>query len=227
MLKVVKVSRTINEKKKICKMPTEELISLGHNNVSQLCRYWMQRRLDAENHRFAEPKGLKDLCMRYLLSGQVAKNQAATDTMVVLAKMVDPAEKKPLLCDLRPKEHFAIGSEIVFYLSPYCPYYIVTDPARLFAGRIGTLLAGRVIDEHNFGIQSIVIKTDTPFRIREDNQLSGVTEVSIERPEVIRQDEYEYLRSHPEFLYQWAHYAQESHRSFDSSGFVKAVEEDV
>lgn len=135
--------------------------------------------------------------------------------------------EKPLLCDLRPKGHFAIGSEIVFYLSPYYPYYIVTDPARLFAGRIGTLLAGRVIDEYNYSVQSIVIKTDTPFHIREDNQLSGVTEVSIERPEVIHQDEYEYLRSHPEFLYQWAHYAQESHRSFDSSGFVKAVEKGV
>lgn len=111
-----------------------------------------------------------------------------------LTRIAKEAEEKPLLPLYRPHEWFKAGDEVRWFAS--------TGDLKLLPGKGGKFYAGKVVDGYRYQSGAVSVFTDEKICDSDWLQGQGVWCGTL-RPEVMHLWEYEYLRTHADFLGVW------------------------
>lgn len=161
-------------------------------------------------------QGLLDACVKYLEARKaklVARQQQVADYVSYLARIANEAEEKPYFAYHRPYDWFNLDDHVMFFIS---------DFNGVLPEKVNTFVSGRVINGYRHHDGCVSVCANEPFHSGEycDGCGSGY---GASRPEVLNCWEYEYLKSHPNYLKVWMRCAKAELSKFDSESFEKAL----
>lgn len=155
---------------------------------------------------------LLDTCVEYLRARKaqlVARKQQAASYASYLAEVMSKAEEKPYFASHRPCEHFNLGDPVMFFTS---------SSERTIPGKANTFISGKVINGYRHHDGCVSACADEPYHTGEYCDGCGAG-FGMSRPEILHTWEYEYLKSHPDYLKVWVRCSKAELREFDSERF--------
>ncbi len=159
---------------------------------------------------------LLDTCVEYLKARKaklVARKQRAGAYAGYLAQVMRKAEEKPCFASQRPYNWFNLDDQVMFF---------VCDSDGAIPSKLGTFVPGIVINGYRYHYNRVSVRSDEPFHTSEYCDGCG-SYYGAARPEVLHVWEYEYLKSHPDYLKAWVHCAKADLYDFDSERFTEAL----
>ncbi len=154
-----------------------------------------------------------ETCVEYLktkLAGLVAKKAEISEYVRFIAKAMKQAEEKPYLAGHRPSDWFELGDEVVCFI----PKDFET------ALKKGIFVTGKVIYGYRHGDGCVSVCADE--QVHTDDYCDGCgLGYGLSRPEVMHKWEYEYLKTHPDYLKVWVR-ASADLTKFNSREMTKA-----
>lgn len=143
---------------------------------------------------------LLDACVEHLKAHKaqlVARKQRAASYASYLAKVMRKAEEKPYFASLRPRDWFNVGDRVVFFNS-------VFDDA--LSDTVETFVSGKVIKGYRYRNDDVSVCADEPFFVGDCGGYDRVFEYL--SPKVLHSWEFDYLKTHPDYLRLWARYSK-------------------
>lgn len=156
---------------------------------------------------------LLETCVEYLkskLAGLVEKKDEISESVRFIANVMKQVEEKPYLAGHRPADWFELGDEVVCFISD--------DFENAF--KKGIFVTGKVINGYRHGDGCVSVCADK--KVHDGDYCDGCgLSYGLSRPEVLHKWEYEYLKSHPDYLKVWIR-ASADLSKFNSSEMAKA-----
>lgn len=186
-----------------------DLIFTGSKNLERLKQYW-QREQQLKRSK----------------ASRTTYQRRATSHVRYLTKIMRKAEEKPYFASYRPYDLFNIDDRVMLF-APDLPIVL--------PHKVKTFTPGRIIDGFFYHKGGVTVLLDEPVATIKtpSNPRSGrVIFIEIARPEVLHGWEFNYLKSHPDYLKIWTHSSEESlpllasenpQFEFDSEGFIAAI----
>ena len=156
---------------------------------------------------------LLETCVEHLkskLAWLVEKKAEISESARFIADTMKKAEEKPYLAGHRPADWFELGDEVVCFVS--------NDFEN--ALKKGVFVTSKVIDGYRHGNGRVSVCADEKVHSGDYCDGCGLS-CGLSRPEILHKWEYEYLKSHPDYLKVWIRASADSSR-FDSSEMSKA-----
>jgi hypothetical protein len=119
-----------------------------------------------------------------------ARYEIAAAKVSYLLDIVKTAEKKPLLSLHRPSDWFNTGDQVMCFID--------FDEAT-----VSGFISAPVVEGYKHHQGFVSVRAKTPIHNNLDNDEGCGLCFCIQRPEVLHEWEYNYLRAHPEFLKVW------------------------
>ncbi|MBR2709382.1 hypothetical protein IKE98_03595 [Candidatus Saccharibacteria bacterium] len=138
---------------------------------------------------------LLETCVMYLKTrlAELKERKAEIGEMIsLIMDLKESAEKKPYLAGHRNAGWFEVGEDVICFVS------------NNFQGALkkGIFVTGKVIDGYRHGDRCISVRTDE--KVHNGSFLEGHgLGFGLCRPEVLHEWEYNYLKTHPEYLKVW------------------------
>lgn len=139
---------------------------------------------------------LLEECVEYLkfwLTFFNTKKAKIDEYIKLITDAMKQAEEKPVFADFRSLDYFKIGDEVVYYIAN----------GRQDVIKKGVFVTGKIVDGLDHGHGRIYVCTDEQIRARSNKDDGRVVNLDLWRPEVVHKWEYEYLKTHPDFLEVW------------------------
>ncbi len=138
---------------------------------------------------------LLETCVEYLkskLAGLVEKKAEISESVRFVANTMKKAEEKPYLAGHRPPDWFKLGDEVVCFISDGFEDAL----------KKGVFVTGKVIYGYRHGDGCVSVCADE--KIHDGDYCDGCRlGYDFSSPEVLHKWEYEYLKSHPDYLEVW------------------------
>lgn len=159
---------------------------------------------------------LLDTCVEHLKARKanlVARKQRAAAFASYLAELMNKAEEKPYFASHRPHDWFNLNDDVMFFVS---------DFDGTLSDKKKTFISGKVINGYRHHDGCVSVCSDEPYHTGEycDGCGGGF---GTSRPEVLHDWEFEYLKSHPDYLKVWVRCSKADLNKFDSKEFVAAI----
>lgn len=161
---------------------------------------------------------LLDTCVEHLKTRKaqlVARKQRAASYASYLAQVMSKAEEKPYFASHRPHDWFNLDDCVMFFTSEF---------DGILPDKVKTFVPGKVINGYRHHDGCVSVCSDEPFHTGEYCNGCG-SGFGASRPEVLHDWEFEYLKSHPDYLKVWIRCSKADLRIFDSEDFAKALTE--
>ena len=136
-----------------------------------------------------------ETCVEYLktkLVGLVAEKAEIGEYIRFIAEAMKRAEEKPYFADHRPADWFELGDEVVCFISKDFENALQT----------GIFVTGKVIHGYRRGDGWVSVCADEQVHTGDYCDGCGLG-CGLNRPEVMHKWEYEYLKTHPDYLKVW------------------------
>lgn len=159
---------------------------------------------------------LLDTCVEHLKvrkANLVSRKQQAGTYASYLAEVMVRADDKPYFAYHRPHDWFNIDDPVMFFTSEFDT--VLSNKANLF-------VSGKVINGYRHHDGCVSVCADEPFHSGEYCNGCG-SGFGMSRPEVLHVWEYEYLKTHPDYLKVWLRCSKVENKDFDSQNFTKAL----
>ena len=157
-----------------------------------------------------------ETCVEYLktkLAGLVAKKAEISEYVRFIAKAMKQAEEKPYLAGHRPADWFELGDEVVCFISKDFENAL----------KKGIFVTGKVIDGYRHGDGCVSVCADEQVHTGGYCDGCGLG-YGLSRPEVMHKWEYEYLKTHPDYLKVWIRESADLTK-FNSGEMIEAFAE--
>lgn len=159
---------------------------------------------------------LLDTCVEHLKARKanlVARKQRAAAFASYLAEVMNKAEEKPYFASHRPHNWFNLDD---------CVMFLTGDFESVLPGKAKIFVSGKVINGYRHHDGCVSVCSDEPFHTGEccDGCGSGF---GTARPEVLHNWEFEYLKTHSDYLKVWVRCSKADLNQFDSKEFVAAI----
>jgi hypothetical protein len=184
----------------------EDILSLGKATIGRIVTFWRSVERAQVSQVKAVEKEIRLLSnidtsdLEDLEKTVLERKQTTASWLRFLVSLEKKAEKKPLLCLLRPENWFQLGDRVVLTLSACCDV-VISDK----------FVFGRVVKLTSFN-PVVTILTDVVFT-KNDYELKDNNGNSLDRgrgfyslfwqPWFMLEWEFEYFKSHPEFFRFW------------------------
>ncbi|MCL1929637.1 hypothetical protein FWF93_00625 [Candidatus Saccharibacteria bacterium] len=154
-------------------------------------------------------------CVKYLTAkreeAKESKRRAASKVRYLL-KIAKMAEKKPALSSERPYDWFNLGDKVMCFVNFDG---ITCEPG---------FVSGKVVNGYRHHNGRVSVIADEKVHSNADNKDGCGLVYGMSRPEVLHEWEYEYLKTHPEFLEVWLRAASSgSLPNFEASAFADKI----
>lgn len=162
---------------------------------------------------------LLDTCVEHLKARKaklVAQKQQAASYARYLTRTMKQAEEKPYFAYHRPHDWFNIDDRVMFFTS---------DFDGVFPGKANIFVPGKVINGYRHHDGGVSACADEPYHSGDYLEGRG-SSFGTARPEILHVWEYEYLKTHPDFLKVWVRCSKAELNEFDSGAFVAALTKD-
>lgn len=159
---------------------------------------------------------LLDTCVEHLKARKanlVSHKQQAGAYASYLAEVMAKADDKPYFACHRPYDWFNIDDPVMFFTSEFDT--VLPNKANLF-------VSGKVINGYRHHDGCVSVCADEPFHSGEYCNGCG-SGFGMSRPEVLHVWEYEYLKTHPDYLKVWLRCSKVENKDFDSQNFTTAL----
>lgn len=159
---------------------------------------------------------LLDTCVEYLKARKaklVAQKQQAASYACYLTRIMSKAEEKPYFASHRPYDWFNIDDRVMFFTSDFDG--VLPEKAKTF-------VPGKVINGYRHHDGCVSACADEPYHTGDYCEGCGAG-FGMSRPEILHDWEFEYLRSHPDYLKVWVRCSKADLNEFDSKTFVKGL----
>lgn len=120
--------------------------------------------------------------------------QQVTARIRYLTRMLEKSEEKPCFSHLRPCGYFNIGDSVMFHTSSYD--FVVPS-------KVCTFVSGKVVPDPDHCKKGLEVRTDEPFRTRGSHNDGYHQGFGVHSKRVLHTWEYDYLRSHTDYLRVW------------------------
>lgn len=176
-----------------------------------------------EQFRFDTPCALKsgtqellDTCVEHLKARQaqlISRQQQAASYADYLEQVMTQAEEKPYFASHRPHDWFNLDERVTFFTSDF--EGVLPDKAKTF-------VPGKVINGYRHHDGGVSACADEPYHTGEYCNGCG-SSFGTARPEILHDWEFDYLKSHPDYLKVWLRCSKAELNEFDSEQFVTAL----
>lgn len=157
---------------------------------------------------------LSVISLRTKLSKKVAEKSRISEKVRYITKVMKKAEEKPYLADHRPSDWFEIGEEVVCFIPKNDVDAIVK----------GAFVTGKVINGYRHGEGCVSICTDRKVHNGDSCDGHGIW-LGMSRPEVLHRWEFEYLKTHHDYLEVWTRISDHMiNHGFYPGEFISAFE---
>lgn len=176
----------------------EKLIFLGAYNLDYLKQYWqreernlassirvVQMQIDTLDRRETDS-------LKYKLATLNARKKEIDGYIRYLLGAIKKAEKKPYLPEYRPLDWFRLGDEVVCFISDDFDNALEK----------GITVTGK-ISSYEYSNHRVTVYADRQVQNDNKSYFGHGLSYGLNRPEIMRKWEFDYLRTHPEYYEFW------------------------
>lgn len=163
---------------------------------------------------------LLDTCVEHLKAKQatvISEKSRVGAFIRYITRVMQNAEDKPYLASHRPHDWFNIGDKVMCLIGGF-------DSA--IPEKVNTFVSGKVINGYRHHDGCVSVCADEQVHSGDYCDGCGLG-YGMSRPEVLLEWEYEYLKTHPDYLKVWIRCSKADLSEFNSEAMSKAFTEEV
>ncbi len=196
----------------------EDLVFLGCFNLERIKQYWQREEREVASHIMTVQSEIEKITkegperknLKSELNMLNQKKVGVRKSVRYISNTMKRAEEKPCFASHRPGDWFEIGDKVVCFISKNLDYAL----------KKSVFITGKVVDGYRHRNGCVSVYADE--KIHTDSYCNGHgLSFGISRPEVMHEWEYEYLKTHPEYLSVWIKASADSY-NFSPMELTKA-----